>query len=101
MDHFKIIWLTRALEDFKAHIAFVLQVSEQAAQNLREDFLNAANSLNAFPERNPLFTIKGLQVMGIRKLIVNKRYLFIYKIENNTVVIIRVLDARQGLDSLL
>ena len=101
MDHFEIIWLTRALEDFKAHIAFVLQVSEQAAQNLREDFLNAANGLNAFPERNPLFTIKGLQVMGIRKLIVNKRYIFIYRIENKTVVIIRVLDARQGLDSLL
>ena len=48
-----VIISERASEMLVSHIRFLAQVSEQATQNLIEEFKVSAKSLEDLPERNP------------------------------------------------
>ena len=92
---------SKAQSDLSSCIAFVLNVSKEAAFNLANDIYASIQSLTNFPEKNPIFEMPKTFPYTIRKQIVNKRYVLLYAIENSSIVIYRILDSRREFDYLL
>lgn len=77
------------------HARFLAQVSTQAADKLRIDIVEAAKSLQEFPERGSWLTDPLLPANKYRKILVDQRYLLIYQIKDDTVYIDYIVDCRQ------
>lgn len=101
MEEFNIIISSKAQLDLAESVSFVLNVSKEAAIKLANDIYSAIASLSSFPERNPVFEMPKSFPFIIRKLVVNKRYIVLYTIENNDVVIYRIIDSRRSFDYLI
>ena len=101
METYCIDWSARAISDFSDCVTFLKNVSLSAAKELVHDIDLAVLSLSSFPEKNPVFIMPKSFPLVIRKLIVKKRYIVLYSIEEQTIVIYRVLDARRKFDSIL
>ena len=101
MDSYTIIITSKAQADLSSCVAFVLNASKEAAISLANDIYASLESLSNFPERNPVFEMPKPFPFTVRKQIVNKRYALLYTIENNNVVIYRILDSRRKFDYLL
>lgn len=84
-----------------SHARFLAQVSEHAAMRLIEDFQVRAKSLEQFPERNPWLVDQLIPSGKYRKLLLEKRYLLIYQLKENTVYVDAVVDTRQDYGWLL
>ena len=78
------------------HARFLAQVSTQAAEKLRTDIIEAVKSLQEFPERGSWLANPLLPANKYRKLLVDKRYLLIYQIKDDTVYIDYLVDCRQN-----
>jgi plasmid stabilization system protein ParE len=78
-----------------SHARFLAQVSEHAATRLIEDFQVRAKSLEQFPERDPWLVDQLISSGKYRKLLLEKRYLLVYQIKENTVYVDAVVDTRQ------
>ena len=96
-----VFWRPEAIQDVDEHLIFLSKASKEAAFQLNEQLLDAANSLRDFPERNPLFDMTENFPLKARKMVVNKKYLMIYVVENDIVKIYRVLDTRKQFDYLI
>ena len=101
MSDYKVVISLKAQSDLTQCISFVLKVSKEAAIELRDDIFSALESLNPFPEKNPIFEMPKNSPITIRKQIVNKRYIILYSIEKDKIVVYRILDARRGFDQVL
>lgn len=78
-------------------IRFLAQVSEHAATRLIEDFQVKAKSSEQSPEGNP-WLVERLTPSGkYRKLLLEKRYLLVYQIKENTVYVDAVSRYTSGL----
>ena len=77
------------------HARFLAQVSPQAADKLRMDVVEAAKSLQELPERGSWLTDPLLPANKYRKILVDKRYLLIYQIKDDTVYIDYMVDCRE------
>lgn len=78
-----------------AHARFLAQVSEHAAMGLIENFQVKTKSLEQFPERNLWLVDPPIPSGKYRKLLLEKRYLLIYQVKENTVYLDAVVDTRQ------
>lgn len=96
MGQFKISITQRAFSSISEHILFVRNVSLEAAKKLYEETMTSLRSLSSFPERYP--KIQDLRIAGahIRKMpIHNGRYVALYKVDGDTVVVYDVIDSRK------
>lgn len=84
-----------------SHIRFLAQASEHAAMRLIGDFQIKAKSLEQFPERNPWLVDPLIPSGKYRKLFLEKRYLLVYQIKEDTVYVDSVVDTRQDYGWLL
>jgi len=96
-----VIVSERASGMLVAHVRFLANVSEEAAQNLIRDFGSAATSLEEIPNRNPWFTSAVLPMNKYHKLLFGSRYLLIYQIKSDNVYVDYILDCRQEYSWLL
>ena len=101
MEHYSIIISSKAQSDITECVGFVLRVSKEAARNLADEIYQSIELLVTFPERFPIFEMPNTFPLAIRKLIVKGRYVVLYSIEGNNVVVYRILDSRRGLDYLV
>lgn len=101
MKKYSILWRPEAIQDVSEHLTFISNVSKDAAVHLYESLVKEANSLMNFPERNPIFEMPKGFPFKVRKKVVDKRYLLIYIVDNDTVEIYRVLDARKQFEYLI
>ncbi len=92
---YRVIISERAGEMLVQHTRFIAQVSLQAADKLRMDIVEAAKSLQEYPERGSWIVDPVLPANVYKKLVVDKRYLLIYKIKDGTVYIDYIVDCRQ------
>ena len=96
MAELKVSITQRAFSGICEHILFVRNVSLEAAKELYEETMASLRSLSSFPERYP--EIQDLRIAGarIRKMpIHNGRYVALYKVDGDTVVIYDVVDSRK------
>jgi len=63
---------------------------------MRRDVVETAKSLQEFPERGSWLADPLLPANKYRKLLVDKKYLLIYQIRENTVYIDYIVDCRQN-----
>ncbi|HEY3307862.1 MAG TPA: hypothetical protein VGJ93_05365 [Desulfuromonadaceae bacterium] len=68
---YQVIISERAGEMLVQHTHFLAQVSPQAADKLRLEFIEAAKSLQEFPERGPWRVDLVLPTIVYRKLLVD------------------------------
>ena len=101
MEQFNIVITSKAQSDLSECVNFVLKVSKEAAINLTNEIYDCLESLNTFPERNPIFEMPKSFPFIIRKQVINKRYVALYSIEDNNIVIYRILDTRRKFDYLI
>lgn len=101
MEKYKIIISSIAQSDLAECVGFVLNVSKDTAYSLANDIYHSIESLTFFPERNPVFEMPKSFPFIIRKLIINKRYVALYSVEDKDVVIYRILDSRRKLDYIV
>ena len=101
MEKYHLIITSLAQSDIAECVRFVLRVSKDAAITLTNDIYRALNSLETFPERNSVFEMPKAFPFIVRKHIIKNRYIALYTVENNSVVIYRVIDSRRKFNYLL
>jgi plasmid stabilization system protein ParE len=99
--HYRVIISEWAGEMFVQHARFLAQVSVQAADKFRMNIVEAARSLQVFPERGSWLADPLLPANKYRKLLVDKRYLLIYQIKDDTIYIDYLVDCRQNYSWLI
>ncbi len=101
MKEFEIIITSKAQSDLAECVSFVLNASKEEAIKLTNDIYFSLESLNTFPERNPIFEMPKSFPYTVRKILINKCYLALYSIEDDKVVVYRILDVRRNFDYLI
>ena len=101
MDTYQVIITSKAQSDLAECIGFVLRVSKEAALTLANDIYSSIQSLETFPERNAIFEMPKSFPFTIRKFVINQRYLALYAVERNKVVVYRIVDSRRKFDRLI
>lgn len=84
-----------------AHIRFLAQVNHNAAVAKREQIVNALRSLSQMPERFPFFEADYIPPNRYHRMFVEKWYLVLYQIRDDTVYVDYILDCRQDYTWLL
>lgn len=92
---YKVVVSDSAVNMLMQHAHFVAQVSMEAAEKLRLDIVAAMKSLEDFPERNSWVPSPLLPANKYRKMTVSKRYVVIYQIKDDAVLVDYILDCRQ------
>lgn len=92
---YQVLISEQAGEMLIQHVRFLAKVSPFAADKLRIDIIEAAKFLQEFPERGFWLSDPALPANKYRKLLVDKRYLLIYKVKDDTVYIDYLVDCRQ------
>ena len=96
MEKFDIQITQRAFADLKECVLFVNNVSNEAAIGLHKEIMEAISNLRFFPNAYP--DIEGLTIGGLkikRMPIQNGRYIVLYKICNNVVTVLYIVDSRK------
>ena len=98
---YKVTISERASEMLVSDTRFLAHISEQAAQNLIEEFKASAKLLEDLPERDPRLDVPDMPINKYRKLLLDKQYLLIYQIKGNLVYVDYFVDCRQDYEWLL
>ena len=101
MDKYQVRVTNKAQSDAAECIGFVKRVSKEAAYKLADELYSAFYSLEYFPEKNPVFPTPKAFPYVLRKQVVNNRYIVLYTVEGQKVVIYRILDVRRSFEQLL
>ncbi len=92
---YKVIVSDRAQRMLGAHIRFMAQVSKQAAASKKKEIMTAMRSLSQLPHRSPFFEELYITPNKYHKLFVEKWYLVLYQIRDDTVYVEYILDCRK------
>ena len=83
------------------HVRFVARVNKEAAQKTRKKLVAAFRSLNTLPQRHPFAEEAYIPPNRYHKMYVEKWYLVLYQIKDDTVYVDYVVDCRQDYGWLL
>lgn len=100
-DKFRVIWAPTAKKDLVEIFKYISVDSVTSAKKIAKSIKRKAQTLTSFPERGRV--VPELQIVGIstyRELIVNP-WRLVYRIEENKVFVLAVLDSRRDLESIL
>jgi len=92
---YKIIVSDRARQMLAGHVRFLAQKSPAAARKVKNDLMNAIRSLSIMPKRFPFLTAEFIPLNKYHKMIVEKYYLVLYQIKDQTVFVDYIVDCRQ------
>ena len=99
---YKVIVSDRADRMLVAHMAFLGRVRKVAAKEKKRELMVAMRSLAHMPQRFPFFNAPYIPANKYHKMFIKNWYQVLYQIQNDTVFIEYILDARTdgGLSSL-
>lgn len=101
MQNYKIIISPEATDMLKEHIAFIANVDKKAAINTKNQIVKAIKDLNNMPNRFPFFNEPYIPQNKYHKMFIEKWYLVLYQIKDDTVYIDYILDCRQDYQWLI
>lgn len=96
MNKYSIKISQKAYSDIVECVSFLKKVSLEAAKKLHEEIIESIKSLEVFQNKYP--EIPGVQIKDIkvRKMPIHDgRYVILYKVEKNVIVIYDILDTRK------
>ena len=92
---YKIIASDRARQMLAGHVHFLAQKSPTSAHKVKNHLINAICSLSIMPERFPFLTTEFIPLNKYHKMLVEKYYLVLYQIKDQTVFVDYIVDCRQ------
>ncbi|MBR2589699.1 MAG: type II toxin-antitoxin system RelE/ParE family toxin [Clostridia bacterium] len=101
MQNYKIIISPEATDMLKEHIAFIANVDKKAAINTKNQIVKAIKDLKKMPNRFPFFNEPYIPQNKYHKMFIEKWYLVLYQIKDDTVYIDYILDCRQDYQWLI
>jgi plasmid stabilization system protein ParE len=91
---YKVIVSDRTKRMLGTHIRFMAQVNKQAAAKKKE-IMTAMRSLSQMPQRFPFFEELYITPNKYHKMFIEKWYLVLYQIQDDTVYVEYILDCRK------
>ncbi len=90
---YSIVWTTTAEADFDAIIEYI-----STSQNHERaiDFVRLVYSKIDLIAKMPFIGIESQQIKTIRRILISKNYSLLYQINNEQVLLIRILDNRSA-----
>jgi len=101
MNTHKVVITSKAFADLQSCVSFVMNVSKEAAQKLQDNLFESFKSLKTFPEKHPIFEMVKSFPLVVRKMIVDQRYIVLFSVKENEILVFRVLDVRRKFEGLL
>ena len=98
---YKVIVSDRAKRMLGAHIRFMAQVNKEAAESKKKILMAAMRSLSQMPQRFPFFEEIHITPNKYHKMFVEKWYLILYQIQDDTVYVEYILDCRKNYSWLI
>lgn len=92
---YKVIVSDRAKRMLGTHIRFMAQVSKEAAAAKKKEIMAAMRSLSHMPQLFPFFEELYITPNKYHKMFVEKWYLVLYQIQDDTVYVDYILDCRK------
>ena len=92
---YKVIVSDRAKRMLGIHIRFMAQVSKQAAAEKKKEIMTALRSLSQMPQRFPFFDELYITLNKYHKMFIEKWYIVLYQIQDDTVYVEYILDCRK------
>lgn len=98
---YKVIISNKAKQMLGTHIRFLAQVDKSTAAKKKKQIMDAMRSLSELPQRFPFFEDEYIPHNKYHKMFIEKWYLVLYQIKDDTVEIDYILDCRQDYDWLI
>ena len=98
---YKVIVSDRAKRMLGAHIRFMAQVNKDAASTKKKEIITAIRSLNHMPQRFPFFEEAYIPSNKYHKMFIEKWYLILYQIQDDTVYVEYIVDCRKDYNWLI
>ena len=98
---YKVIVSDRAKRMLGAHIRFIAQVNKDAASTKNKEIIAAIRSLNHMPQRFPFFEEAYIPPNKYHKMFIEKWYLVLYQIQDDTVYVEYIVDCRKDYNWLI
>lgn len=98
---YKVIVSDRAKRMLGTHIRFMAQVNKDAAKAKKKEIMTAMRSLCQIPQRFPFFEELYITPNKYHKMFIEKQYLILYQIQDDTVYIDYILDCRKDYSWLI
>ena len=98
---YKVIISDRAKRMLGTHIRFMSQVNKDAAVEKKKELVTAMRSLERMPQRFPFFEESYIPPNKYHKMFVEKWYLVLYQIQDDTVYVDYILDCRKDYSWLI
>ncbi len=95
---YKVIISDRARGMLGTHIRFVSQVNKQAAAGKKREIMAAMRSLSEMLQRFPFFDAPYIPPNKYHKMFIEKWYLVLYQIRDDTVYVEYILNCRREYD---
>ena len=92
---YKVIVSDRAKRMLGTHIRFMAQVNKDAAKAKKKEIMTAMRSLCQIPQRFPFFEELYITPNKYHKMFIEKWYLVLYQIQDDTVYVDYILDCRK------
>ena len=92
---YKVIISDKARRMLASHIRFMAQVNKEAEKAKKNGIMNAMRSLKQMPQRFPFFNEPYITPNKYRKMFVQKWYIVLYQIKDDTVYIDYIIDCRK------
>lgn len=97
----KIIVSDRARQMLAEHIRFLAKINTSVACNTKNRLIDAIRSLHQLPERYPFLQAEFIPPNKYHKMFVEKWYLILYQIKDQTVYVDAIVDCRQDYQWLI
>lgn len=85
----------RARQMLGTHVQFLAKVSPPAARNAKTAIIDAIRSLATMPGRYPFFNEEFIPPNKYHRMFVEKWYLILYQLKDDTVFVDYIVDCRQ------
>ncbi|HCR84110.1 MAG TPA: plasmid stabilization protein [Lachnospiraceae bacterium] len=92
---YKVIVSDRARQMLAGHVRFLAQKSPTAARKIKNDLMDAIRSLQQMPVRFPFLEAEFIPPNKYHKMFVEKWYLILYQVKDQTVYVDYIVDCRQ------
>lgn len=100
-QRYRVIISDRAKRMLGTHIRFMAQVNKDAASAKKKQIMEALRSLSRMSQRFPFFEEDYMPSNKYHKMFIEKWYLVLYQIQDDTVYVDYILDCRKDYDWLV
>ena len=98
---YKVIVSDRAKRMLGTHIRFMAQVNKDAAKTKKQELMEAMRSLERMPQRFSFFEEAYIPTNKYHKMFIEKWYLVLYQIQDDTVYVDYIVDCRKDYNWLI